>query len=152
MKHHGCYYCFARIWTPEVAFAPSQTVNALKSFQIVQTATIRIFLLKMSQNDKRNLAPWGNEGCVSIPEMAFTLTWAGLLQTATLYIGRWRSRKMRKGLLGHEEIGGCCVSIPEVTVTLTWTVNTLESFQFKGDATHLFNWDAIKDGPGIHVS
>ena len=55
---------------------------------------------------------------------------------------------MRKGLLGLEEIGGCCVSIPEMAVTLTWTVNTLESFQFKGDATHLFNSDAIKDGPG----
>ena len=58
---------------------------------------------------------------------------------------------MRKGLFGHEEIGGCCVSIPEMAVTLTWTVNTLESFQFKGDAMHLFNSDAIKDGPGIHV-
>ena len=58
---------------------------------------------------------------------------------------------MRKGLLGHEEIRGCCVSIPEMAVTLTWTVNTPKSFQFTGDATHLFNSDAIKDGPGIHV-
>ena len=42
MKHYGCYYCFARICIPEMAFAPFQTVNALESFQIVQTATIHV--------------------------------------------------------------------------------------------------------------
>ena len=153
LKHHGCYYFFARIGIPEVAFAPLKRSMPWRAFKLFKLLLFIFVVEDVAKWQKWTLAPWGIEGCcVSIPEMAFTLTWAGLLQTATLYIGRWRSRKMRKGLLGHEEIGGCCVSIPEVTVTLTWTVNTLESFQFKGDATHLFNWDAIKDGPGIHVS
>ena len=76
MKHPGCYYCFAKICIPEMAFTPSQTVNALESFQIVQTATIHVCCWRCRKTTKRTLVPGGNRGCcVSIPEMAFTLTW-----------------------------------------------------------------------------
>ena len=95
-------------------------------------------LLKMSQNDKRTLAPWGNECCcVSISEMAFTLTWTvnwlNTLESSLkrdffippLFILWLEILQNEKRTLGPWGNRGCCVSIPEMAVTLTWTVNTL---------------------------